>query len=80
MTVALVVVGCVVLLVLAFVLPRLSRHPQRWSNRAVHTGEHAAGTAPGPLGRWFSRPFRTASRMLNRSAGAGRRGRRRAPF
>jgi hypothetical protein len=80
MTVALVIAGCVVLLVLAFLLPRLSRHPQRGANRALHTGGRLVGAVPGRLGHWLGKPFRTSSRMLNRSAGAGRRGRRQSPF
>jgi hypothetical protein len=67
-----VVVICIVLLVLAFVAPRLSIWPQRGVDRTLGTGQRAAGTAPGPLGRWLQKPFGSARRAANKSAGTGR--------
>lgn len=61
MIIAGVVVICIVLLVLAFVAPRLSIWPQRGVDRTLGTGQRAAGTAPGPLGRWLQKPFGSAS-------------------
>jgi Family of unknown function (DUF6411) len=80
MTVAVIVGVCVLLLVLAFLLPRLSRGPQRGVDRTLGVGQRAGGSAPGFLGRLLSRPFGTSRRATNRSAGAGRRARRRLPF
>ncbi len=80
MFVAGIVVACVVLAILAFLLPRLSRHPERGMQRSLGTGTRTAGRAPGPLGRWFSKPFRSSSRALSRSGAAGRRTRRRLWF
>jgi hypothetical protein len=67
-----VVVICIVLLVLAFVAPRLSIWPQRGVDRTLGTGQRAAGTAPGPLGRWLQKPFGSARRAASKSAGTGR--------
>jgi hypothetical protein len=71
---------CVVLAVLAFFVPRLSRHPERGTQRTLGAGARAGGKAPGLLGRLFSKPFHTSSRAVGRSGSAGRRSRRRMPF
>ena len=71
---------CVVLAVLAFFIPRLSRHPERGTQRTLGAGARAGGKAPGPLGRLFSKPFHSGSRAVGRSGSAGRRVRGRMPF
>jgi hypothetical protein len=80
MTIAIVVGVCILLLVLAFIAPRLSRHPQRGVNKAYNTGGNAAGKAPGPLGRLLRKPFDSGSKWSNRSASAGRKGRGKMPL
>lgn len=80
MLIAAVIVICIVLAVLAFVAPRLSIWPQRGVDRTFGTGQRAAGTAPGRLGRWLQKPFGSARRATNKSAGAGRRGRSKMPL
>ncbi|MFJ6728911.1 MULTISPECIES: DUF6411 family protein [unclassified Streptomyces] len=75
-----VLAACVVLAVLAFALPRLSRHPQNGAQRTLGLGSRAGSKAPGRLGRWFSKPFSSSSRALGRSGSAGRRTRGRMPF
>ncbi len=75
-----VIALCVLLLILAFVAPRLSRHPERGAHKALGAGGRVAGVAPGPLGRWLSKPFSKGSRAAGRSASAGRRGRGRMPL
>ena len=77
---AAVILLCIVLLVLAFLAPRLSIWPQRGVDRTIGTGQQAAGTAPGRLGRWLQKPFGSARRATNKSAGTGRRGRSRLPL
>ncbi len=47
MTIAIIAAVCVVLLVLAFLVPRLSRHPQRGVDRTLSVGQRAGGKAPG---------------------------------
>jgi hypothetical protein len=71
---------CVVLLVLAFVAPRLSRHPERGAHKALGLGSRAGGQAPGKLGEWLAKPFSKGSRAAGRSAAAGRRGRGKLPL
>ena len=80
MLIAGIVALCVLLLVLAFLAPRLSRHPQRGVDRAFGAGARGAAHAPGRLGRWLSKPFTTSERAVDKSAATGRRGRSKAPF
>ncbi|MFF7202337.1 MULTISPECIES: DUF6411 family protein [unclassified Streptomyces] len=80
MVIAGVIALCVVLAVLAFLLPRLSRHPERGTQRSLGMGARAGSKAPGPLGRLFSKPFHSSSRAVGKSGSAGRRARRKMPF
>ena len=56
-----VIALCVVLAILAFLAPRLSRHPQNAATRTAGVGSRGASKAPGKLGNWLSKPFRTSS-------------------
>ena len=76
-----IVVGfCVLLLILAFLFPRLSRHPQHGSQKVIGLGGRGASKAPGPLGRWFAKPFNTSNKAVGKSGAAGRKGRGKMPF
>jgi hypothetical protein len=80
MTIVLVVAACIFLLVLAFLLPRLSTGPQRGVDRTLGVGQRAGGKAPGPIGRLFSKSFGHSRRATNKSASLGRRGRGKLPL
>jgi uncharacterized protein DUF6411 len=80
MTIAIIVGVCVVLVILAFLLPRLSRGPQRGVDRTLGVGQTAGGRAPGPVGRLFSKAFGTSRRATNKSASTGRRARGKLPL
>ncbi|MGW1543016.1 DUF6411 family protein [Streptomyces sp. NPDC002309] len=80
MMIVAVIFACVVLAVLAFLLPRLSRHPQNGAQRTLGLGSRAGSKAPGVLGRLFSKSLQAGSRALGRSGSAGRRARGRMPF
>jgi Family of unknown function (DUF6411) len=80
MTIAIIIAVCIILLILAFLLPRLSRHPQRGVDRTLGVGQRAGGKAPGPIGRLFSRSFGMSRRATNKSAETGRRGRGKMPL
>jgi hypothetical protein len=73
MTIAIVVAICLILLVLGFLAPRLSRYPERGVERTYGAGGRVAGKAPGRLGRWLRRPFDSASKWTRKSAATGRR-------
>ena len=68
-----VVVICVILFLLALLAPRLSRKPQAAVDRSFGAGARAASHAPGPLGRWLPKPFRSSRRAADKSAAAGRK-------
>jgi hypothetical protein len=80
MTILAVVGFCVLLLILAFLAPRLSRHPERGGQKVLGTGGRAAGKAPGPLGRWLRKPFSTSQKAVSKSGSTGRRGRSKMPL
>ena len=79
MIIGAIVAVCVVLLILAFVFPRLSRHPQRGVDSTLSVGQKAGGILPGFLGRWAQKPFGKSRKATNRSAAAGRKGRGKLP-
>jgi hypothetical protein len=80
MTIAIIVGVCILLLILGFLVPRLSRGPQRGVDRALGVGQRAGGKAPGILGRLFSKSFGTSRRATNKSAATGRRARGKLPL
>ncbi|WP_416237869.1 DUF6411 family protein [Streptomyces sp. NEAU-W12] len=67
-------------MVLAFLVTRLSRRPERGTPRTLGTGARTGGKAPGILARLFSKPFHASPRAVGRSGSAGRRSRGRMPF
>ena len=68
MLIAGVIALCIVILILAFLFPRLSQHPQRGSQKAIGLGGRGASKAPGKLGKWFSKPFQTSNKAVGRAA------------
>ena len=80
MTIAVIVGVCILLLILGFLVPRLSRHPERGVSKALGLGGRAAGSAPGSLGRWLRKPFGRSQQAAHKSAAKGREGRFKAPF
>ncbi len=70
-----IIVVCIILLILAFLLPRLSRGPQRGVDRTLGVGQSVGGKAPGPIGKLFSKSFGTSRKATNKSAATGRKGR-----
>jgi hypothetical protein len=79
MVVAGVVAFCLLVLVLAFLLPRLSRPVQNAGDRTLGVGQRAGSKAPGIFGRLFSQPFGTGRKAVRKSGSAGRRGRGKMP-
>jgi len=80
MIIAGVIALCVVILILAFLAPRLSQYPQRGSQKVIGAGGRGASKAPGRLGRWFAKPFQTSNKAVSKSGAAGRKGRGKMPF
>jgi hypothetical protein len=80
MTIALIAGFCVLLLILAFLFPRLSRGPERGGQRVAGAPTKATDRAPGKLGQWLSKPFRSGQRAISKSGNTGRKGRSKMPF
>lgn len=80
MLIAGVIVVCILLLVLAFIAPRLSRHPQRGVDKTLGVGQSAGSALPGALGRWAQKPFASSRKATNKSASKGREGRGKLPL
>lgn len=79
MIIGIIVAVCIVLLILAFVVPRLTG-PQRGVDRTLGVGQRAGGKAPGPIGKLFSKSFGTSRKATNKSAATGRKGRGKMPL
>ena len=80
MLIAGIIVVCIVLLVLAFLAPRLSQHPQRGVSKTLGVGERAGGSLPGKIGDWARKPFSSSRKATSKSAAAGRKGRGKLPL
>ncbi len=80
MTIAIVIAFCIVLLILAFLAPRLSRHPERGGQKVLGFGGRSASKAPGPLGRFARKPFDQSQKAVSKSGSAGRKGRSKMPL
>lgn len=76
-----VVVGiCVLLAILGFLVPRLSNHAKRGTDKGFGLGQRAGGKAPGPIGRLLSKSFGKSRQASDKSHSAGKKAREKAPF
>jgi Family of unknown function (DUF6411) len=79
MTIAIIVGVCIILLVLAFVLPRASWWPQKGVDKTLGGGQDAASKLPGKAGELAQKPFSSSRKAANKSAAKGREGRSKMP-
>jgi hypothetical protein len=79
MTVLVIVAVCIVLAVLAFLLPRASWWPQKGVDKTLGTAQEGAGKLPGKVGDLAEKPFETSRKAANKSAAKGREGRSNLP-
>jgi hypothetical protein len=80
MLIGAIVALCVLLLVLGFLLPRLSDHFRRGSDKGFAMGQRAGSKAPGPIGRLLSKSLGKSQSAADKSHSAGKRARSKAPF
>lgn len=80
MVIGVVVAICVLLLILGFLVPRLSNHARRGTDKGFSLGQRAGGKAPGPIGRLLSKSFGKSQRAADKSHSAGKSARQKAPF
>jgi hypothetical protein len=78
MLTAAIIVFCVLLFILAFLAPRLSRYFQRAGEKPMEMGQRAGGKAPGKLGSWLRKPFSTGEKAIQKSGSEGRKARMKA--
>ncbi|MET0927194.1 MAG: DUF6411 family protein [Solirubrobacterales bacterium] len=79
MTIAIVVGICIILAILAFLLPRASWWPQKGVDKTFGAGQDAAGKLPGKAGDLAEKPFESSRKAANTSAQKGREGRGKLP-
>jgi hypothetical protein len=70
---------CIILLILAFLLPRASWWPQKGVDRTLGAGQDAASKLPGKAGELAEKPFESSRKAANKSAQKGREGRSNMP-
>ena len=75
-----IIVVCIVLAILAFLVPRLSHGPQKGVDKTLGVGQSAGSKAPGKLGQWLQKPFSSSRKATNKSASKGREGRGKLPL
>ena len=75
-----VIAFCLLLVVAAFLAPRMSRYLQRAGDTPLAGAQKTAQQAPGKLGKWLSKPFSSSRKAVDKSGSAGRRGRAKSPF
>ena len=76
-----VVVGiCILLLILGFLVPSLSNHARRGSDKGFSMGQRAGSKAPGPIGRLLSKSFGKSQRAADKSHSTGKSARDKLPF
>ena len=80
MTIGIIIGICIILLILGFLVPRLSHGPQRGVDRSLGVGQRSGGKAPGPIGKLFSKSFGTSRKATNKSASTGRSARDKTPL
>jgi len=62
MLIAVVIGICVLLAILGFLVPSLSNHAKRGTDKGFGAGQRAGGKAPGPLGTLLSKSFGKSQR------------------
>jgi len=78
MVIGVIVALVVVLAILGFLIPKLSKHPENATKKTFGTAGNITGKLPGPLGRWGRKPFDSTSKWAGKGASAGRKGRSKA--
>jgi Family of unknown function (DUF6411) len=80
LTILVIIAVCIVLAILAFLLPRASWWPQKGVDKTLGTAQDAAGKLPGKAGELAEKPFETSRKAANKSAAKGREGRSNVPL
>jgi hypothetical protein len=71
---------CVLLGILGFLVPSLSNHARRGSDKGFSAGQRAGSKAPGPIGRLLSKSFGKSQSAAGKSHSAGKSARDKLPL
>ncbi|MFN8149939.1 MAG: DUF6411 family protein [Solirubrobacterales bacterium] len=80
MLIAGIIAICIILAILAFLLPKTSIWPQKGVDKTLSVPQQGASKAPGKLGQWLQKPFSSSRKATNKSASKGREGRSKLPL
>lgn len=80
MVIGVVIAICILLAILGFLVPSLSNHARRGSDKGFSMGQRAGSKAPGPIGRLLSKSFGKSQRAADKSHSAGKTARQKLPF
>ena len=79
MLIGAIIAVCIILAVLGFLLPRMSDHARRGTDKTLGTGQRAASKAPGPIGRLLSKSVGTSQKAVGKSHRGGKKARGKTP-
>jgi hypothetical protein len=80
MLIGAVIAICVLLAILGFLLPALSNHARRGSDKGFSIGQRTGSKAPGPVGRLLGKSFGKSRHAADRSHSTGQSARSKLPF
>mgnify|MGYP007112914681 CR=1 FL=1 len=72
MLIGAIIAVCIILAILGFLLPRISEHARKGTDRTLGVGQRAGGKAPGPIGRLLSKSVGTSRKAANKSHSKGK--------
>lgn len=79
MLIGAIIAVCVILAILGFLLPRMSEHARRGTDRTLQAGQRTGSKAPGPIGRLLSKSVGTSKKAADKSHDAGKKARGKTP-
>ncbi|MDQ5894907.1 MAG: hypothetical protein QG596_1168 [Actinomycetota bacterium] len=79
MLIGAIIAVCILLAVLGFLLPRMSDHARRGTDKTLGAGQRAASKAPGPIGRLLSKSVGTSQKAVGKSHRGGKKARGKTP-
>lgn len=80
MVIGVVIAICILLAILGFLVPALSNHARRGTDKGFSHAQRAGSKAPGPIGRLLSKSFGKSQRAADKSHSAGKGAREKLPF
>ena len=79
MLIAGIIAVCIILAILGFMLPRISDHAAKGTDKTLGVGQKAGSKAPGPIGRLLSKSVGKSRKAANKSHSKGKEARSKTP-